>query len=205
MIKRYNQYINEASNSKNHFKKRVKNYPEMDPNNLDPYGEENWDDDELTPVLRIAEKQNKPYDQITKLDCHDKGLTSLKGIEKLINLKRLDCSDNDLTNLNELENLIHLEKLDCKLNNLTNLNGLENLINLKNLDCKWNSLTSLNGIENLINLKRLNCSYNNLTSLKEIKNLINLIELICINNNFSFFYKQRLNILGLRKNIKLNI
>ena len=67
-------------------------------NELDPYGEEDWDDDNLTPVLIIAKKQNKPYDQITELSCSYNQLTSLEGIENLVNLKELYCHNNQLTN-----------------------------------------------------------------------------------------------------------
>ncbi len=51
MIKKYNQYIKENN--------IVYNQDE-----IDPYGEEDWDDDDdLTPVLRIAKKEGLPYDQ----------------------------------------------------------------------------------------------------------------------------------------------
>jgi len=157
MIKKYNQYIKE-------------NNIVYSSDEIDPYGEEDWDDVKLTPVLRLAKKQDKPYDQITTLDCHDKDLTNLDGIENLINLRWLTCSKN----------------------NLINLKGIENLINLKALFCSNSNLTTLEGIENLINLRTLVCSDNNLTTLEGIENLISLQELHCWNNNFSEEYKQYL-------------
>ena len=87
---------------------------------LDPYGEEDWDDDNLTPVLQIAKQENKPYDQITYLNCSYKNLTNLDGIENLINLRALDCYNNLLTNLNGIENLVNLECLYCYDNNFSN-------------------------------------------------------------------------------------
>jgi len=59
MIKKYKQYIKE-------------NNIVYSSDEIDPYGEEDWDDDELTPILRIAKKQGLPYDQITILSCSDK-------------------------------------------------------------------------------------------------------------------------------------
>jgi len=100
MIKKYNQYLKE-------------NNIVYSSDEIDPLGEEIWDDDELTPVLRLAKKQGKPYEQITTLDCSNKGLTNLEGIENLINLKELYCYNNNLTNLDGIENLSSLKVLFC--------------------------------------------------------------------------------------------
>jgi len=172
MIKKYNQYINEELNFnfKNLYNGRIKNYPKIDSNDVDPYGEEDWDDDDLTPILKIAKKQGIPYDQITRLNCSDQKLTNLDGIENLINLKQLYCYSN----------------------NLTSLEGIENLTKLESLDCSFNKLFNLKGIENLSNLEFLFCFDNNLTNLDEIKSLINFEYLNCWNNDFSNEYKQYL-------------
>jgi len=142
MIKEYKQYLKE-------------NNIVYSSDEVDPYGEENWDDEVLTPVLKIAKRQGKPYDQITDLFCRSNNLTSLEGIENLVNLLRLDCSLNNLTNLGGIKNLINLQELYCYRNNLISLEGIENLSNLKLLHCSSNNLTNLNGIENLINLEYL--------------------------------------------------
>jgi internalin A len=168
MIKKYNQYLKEN----------------LDYSDIDPYGEEIWDDEEeLNPILNIAKKLGKPYDQIKHLNCSYKNLDNLEGIENLINLKTLVCYSNKLTNLNDIENLIHIEELDCSHNNLINLNGMKNLIKIKYLDC----------------------SYNNLTDLSEIENLINLKDLWCDNNNFSNEYKEYIKEYCQKKNIYLSI
>jgi hypothetical protein len=167
MVKKYNQYLKENS----------------DYSDIDPYGEEIWDEEELNPILNIAKKQGKPYDQITYLDCFHNNLNSLEGIEKLI----------------------HLEKLLCWKNNLTSLNGIENLIDMEYLDCSGNNLRNLNGIENLINLKKLWCYSNNLTNLNEIESLMNLKYLDCRSNNFSYKYKTHLQNYCVTKNIELMI
>lgn len=86
------------------------------------------------------------------LICCDKQLTSLKGIEKFINLKRFYCINNQLTSLEGIEHLHNLEELYCRTNQIVSLKGIENLKKLTTLDCRDNSLTSLVGIENLENL-----------------------------------------------------
>jgi hypothetical protein len=126
MIKNYKQYLKEN----------------IDYSDIDPYGEEIWDDEELGPILLIAKQQGIPYDQINHLNCSFQRLNSLEGIEKLINLKVLWCWHNNLTSLNGIENLINLEELYCRNNNLTDLNGIENLINLKRLNCDYNNFSN---------------------------------------------------------------
>ena len=99
MIKKYTQYIKENK----HFE-------------VNPYGEDDWDEDNLSPILQIARKTGKPYDQIDVLNCSYKQLTSLEGIENLINLRKLYCQNNQLTSLDGIENLINLEILFCQDN-----------------------------------------------------------------------------------------
>jgi len=206
MIKKYNQYISEELNFnlKNLFKKKIKNYPEIDPNDVDPLGEENWDDDDLTPVLRIAKKQGL-YEKIKELFCNNGDLKTLEGIEKLIKLECLCCWNNKLINLEGIENLKNLKEIYCENNNLTILKEVKNLSNLKMLRCSHNYLTNFEGIGNLVKLNHLNCRYNNLTSLEGIENLTHLEELICSDNNFSDDYKQYLKEYCKKKKIKLYI
>jgi hypothetical protein len=147
MIKKYKQYIKET----------------IDYSEVDPWGEEDWGVDELTPVLQKAREQGKPFDQITILDCSHMNLENLDGIEQLVNLEILYCNHNQLTSLREIENLRNLEILWCHDNQLTSLRGIENLNNLEKLDCSYNQLTSLEGIENLNNLRLLYCSHNQFT------------------------------------------
>jgi len=129
MIKKYNQYIKE-------------NNIVYSSDEIDPYGEEDWDDEDLTPILRIAKKTGLLYDQMTVLDCSNKNLTNLEGIENLINLEYLDCDSNHLTTLEGIENCKKLTHLYCNDNNLTSLEGIENLVNLKVLWCKFNNFSN---------------------------------------------------------------
>jgi internalin A len=145
MIKKYNQYLKENN----------------DYSDIDPYGEEIWDDDELNPILYIAKQQGRPYEQIIELNCSYKKLNNLDGIQIMINLRRLDCYNNRLTSLEGIEKLTNLISLDCSRNDLTNLNEIEKLSNIQELWCNSNDLTNLNGIENLIHLGVLSCLNNN--------------------------------------------
>ena len=126
MIKKYNQYIKE----------------DIDHSDIDPWGEEDWEIDELPPVLQKAREQGKPFDQMIILNCFHMNLENLDGIEQLVNLKELHCSFNQLTSLRGIENLRNLKVLYCYNNQLTSLEGIENLTNLKELWCRNNQLSN---------------------------------------------------------------
>src|SRR5574343_518496 len=130
MIKKYKQYIKE----------------DIDHSDIDPWGEEDWEADELAPVLQKAREQGKPFDQITILNCSYMNLENLDGIEQLVNLEILYCSSYG--------------------NQLTSLRGIENLRNLEELYCSYNQLTSLREIENIRKIEKLQYSYNTITSTK---------------------------------------
>ena len=200
----------------------------IDHSDIDPWGEEDWEFDELTPVLQKAREQGKPFDQIIGLSCsymklknldgieqlvnleilycsYGNQLTSLKGIENLNNLRVLYCRHNQLTSLDGIEQLTNLEILYCNHNQLTSLREIENLRNLEILWCHDNQLTSLRGIENLNNLEKLDCSHNQLTSLEGIENLRNLKVLWCSYNQFTKEYEEYLRNYCKEKNIRLTI
>jgi len=150
-------------------------------NELDPFDEEYWNEVEPDGSFLYWLKENHPdeskWDKITEIDCYNKQLTSLKGIENLSKLEFLYCSNNQLTSLK----------------------GIEQLTNLRRLYCSNNQLTSLKGIEKLTNLTNLSCNYNQLTSLEEIENLSNLIDLHCFNNLLTNQYKDYLKTLNINE------
>jgi len=90
----------------------------------------------------IREKLKKPtgeltkadYEKVTRLVLNGEGLTSLKGLGKLTQLKTLYLIGNQLTSVKELEKLTQLTWLNLNGNKLTDVKGLENLDQLKDLD-----------------------------------------------------------------------
>lgn len=116
---------------------------------------------------------------IEKLNCANSQLTSLDGIEKLVNLKILSCPINKIKSLRGVEKLLKLEVLNCNYNQLTSLEGVENLIKLKELHCHSNELIFLDHIENLHNLEEFFLSKNKITS-NQMKHLYKLEKLTYI-------------------------
>jgi len=146
--------------------KHLKLYEQFNEN--DPFGEEIEyikPDGTFLYWLKINCPDENIWNKITIIDCSNKNLTSLEGIENLVNLKILYCYMNRLTSIEgiKLKNLVNLEWLNCSSNNLTSIEEIENLVSLKYLICSGNQLTSLEGIEDLVNLKYLNCQNNQFT------------------------------------------
>ena len=99
---------------------------------------------------------------VEKIDCVDKGISSLKGIEYFTALKVLLCSQNQLTVLDVSKN-IELSLLSCYRNQLATLDIGKNAV-LEELYCDGNQLTTLNINENP-SLKFLRCRRNQLSAL----------------------------------------
>ena len=118
---------------------------------------------------------------VKKINCSNKGITNLKGIEYFTSLNILWCTDNQLTALDVSENTA-LTKLNCCFNKLTALDVSKNTA-LTILECNANRLTALDVSKNTA-LTELNCSVNKLTSLDVSKNTA-LTELYCNDNQLT--------------------
>ena len=139
---------------------------------------------------------------VEEIDCYDKGISNLKGIEYFTALRSLSCGRNQLTALDVSKNTA-LTYLHCSYNQLTSLdvskntaltyldcwgNSLTKLDVSKNtaltyLDCGYNQLTALDVSKNTA-LTYLSCSYNQLTTLDVSKNTA-LTDLLCHNNQLT--------------------
>ncbi|MBE5900785.1 MAG: hypothetical protein E7280_02650 [Lachnospiraceae bacterium] len=101
-------------------------------------------------------------DDITAVDCSNKGISSLVGIEHFRWLKSLNCNNNKLTKLDVSKN-IWLTSLRCKENKLTKLNVRKNT-ELYRLCCHKNKIRKLDVSRNE-KLYTLFCQKNKLTKL----------------------------------------
>ena len=104
---------------------------------------------------------------VEAIDCYDKGISNLKGIEYFTALRSLSCGRNQLTALDVSKNTA-LTYLHCSYNQLTSLDVSKNTA-LTKLYCYNNQLTSLDVSKNTA-LTDLDCDINQLTSLDVSKN-----------------------------------
>ena len=138
---------------------------------------------------------------VKDMDCREKGIASLQGVEYFTELQTLNCSGNELTSLRFTGNPL-LKKLDCSLNeelaalDVSSLGRLEVLYcngclpltaldvsvntGLKDLDCRECVLTSLTlGLQE--DLWYLDCQRNQLSVL-DLSGCPALGELMCNGN-----------------------
>ncbi|WP_394916241.1 leucine-rich repeat domain-containing protein [uncultured Robinsoniella sp.] len=128
-------------------------------------------DEEAMKIKRI--KSNNYNDK--------KKIKTLKGIEKLKNLKQLDVAVNEITSLSGIENL-KLTSLDISHNKLKSLKWIEKLTNLKSLNINDNHLTSIKELKSLVNLEALNIDSNRIRNVEEIGRLTQLQFFYASNN-----------------------
>ncbi|XP_022332451.2 leucine-rich repeat-containing protein 9-like isoform X3 [Crassostrea virginica] len=124
-------------------------------------------------------------DSITVLNLHNNGISKLKSIHSLHNLKRLTVSFNELNRLDEVANM-GLEYLDASFNQISTLDGLKNMVKLKFFDLSWNKLS--NTREDLSILRKHAC---------------NLLTLDLRHNNWLKPQNLRLRIIGRLKSLTL--
>ena len=118
---------------------------------------------------------------ITEIDCQNKGIADLAGIEHFTGLKKLFCGNNSLTSLDIGQNT-GLEQLYCENNQLGTLD-LSNKPALWDLVCFNNQLETLNVSSNPA-LLNFHCNDNQLSSLDLSQNPA-LWQLNCKNNKLS--------------------
>ena len=112
-------------------------------------------------------------EEVTKLICRKKGITSLQGIEHFTNLKLLDVTRNSLEKLDVSNNLL-LEELFAGNNELQYLDVSKNA-NLTHLEVFINELSELD-VSNNAMLEELYAYKNELSKIDLSKNQ-NLVDL----------------------------
>lgn len=118
---------------------------------------------------------------VTNIDIVKKGVSSLEGLEKFINLEFLTCSRNNLSSIDVSANE-KLITLRCERNQLTDLNVSQNP-DLEILWCSDNDLGRLE-IGNNTKLRSLYCDNCNLSEL-DISQNPDLEVLACYDNHLS--------------------
>ncbi len=135
---------------------------------------------------------------LTKLNLSNNKLTTLKGIEQLVNLVELDISGNQISDLSLVAHLRNLQKLDSSNNQILDISWLQGLTNLKILQFSGNQVSDISVLRSLNNLSRLFFSYNQVSDISALQGLRNL-ELL------DFYSNQVTDIVGLQELTKLKL
>ena len=116
--------------------------------------------------------------RITSINCSNKNISNLQGIEFFTALTTLNCSGNKLSSLDVSKNTA-LKKLSCQNNKLVSLD-VSGCTAITEIECFSNQLTSLDVSKNTA-LTSLNCNSNQLASLDVSRNAA-LVNLYCGSN-----------------------
>lgn len=116
------------------------------------------------------------------IDCSNKKITNLSGLEEFIALSQINCSKNEITSLDPVKNLTKLTLIDCHNNPLRRLPDLSGLNNLSYLWCSACQLDSVLDLSSNLMLSTLNCYDNQISEIKGLGQLSNLVNLNCWNN-----------------------
>ncbi|NLP51883.1 leucine-rich repeat domain-containing protein [Bacillus sp. RO1] len=123
---------------------------------------------------------------LTMLDASSLGITSLKGLEKAVNLEILFLYDNSIQDLSPLAGLTKLFMLDIEENNVTDINPLSNLTNLYILGLGNNPITKIDALVGLTNLEGLLLHNTKISDISGLANLIHLTFITLADTNVDF-------------------
>lgn len=137
----------------------------------------------------VRENINKPsgdiysYDveKIKELDCTNKGIEDISGLEYLKNLEKLNLTYNKISDITPLSKLTNIKELTLRNDNIGDLEALSNLINLEKLDIGnyresafWNTYSDISSLYKLSKLKELNLTYTDVDDIDVVKNFKDL-------------------------------
>ncbi|CAL6052433.1 Conserved_hypothetical protein [Hexamita inflata] len=107
---------------------------------------------------------------LVKLTINNCELSTINGLERVINLTHLDLSSNNLTEISALQTLSKLEELMLNNNMIIRIDCLDKLVNLKNFEIKNNRLFNANVSKFWKNISKLFVNDNFINDFTELFN-----------------------------------
>lgn len=152
-------------------------------------------DPNLKACITAKEADAGSAENVTFLDCSNKSIYSLEGIDYLPNLQRLSVEDNyisDLTPLKTLNNLVYLV-VD---NNLIKTIDLSN-IPLEGISANGNYITDINSIKLPTSIDEIQLSANSIAGEVDLSAYTALNYLLLNNNKITSLKLPSMNFIGL--------
>ena len=139
----------------------------------------NWySDNELNNVkyFKISDYNPDFYTRIIPRSEEKNYIKSLKGIERLVNLKSLDLATCicHITSAPEVALMKNIQEIDFSKVPIASLNDIGSSESLKILKLNRTNISDLKGIERFPNIEELYIGYNNLTDISDIVKLKNI-------------------------------
>lgn len=122
---------------------------------------------------------------LTELDASEAGVTSLQGIQNLVNLRVLDVTGNAISDLRPLSGLEILQVLFISSSGLTTLDGIQSLESLTFLDAHDNAIADLAPLARLTGLQFLDLTGNGIGDVGPLAGLTGLLSVRLGDNSIS--------------------
>jgi hypothetical protein len=123
--------------------------------------------------------------QLTGLWAFSLGITSLRGVQNLRNLRYLSLDGNSISDISALSGLANLTGLNLSSNSISDLGPLSGLTSLTSLSLGYNSISDLGPLSGLTNLPYVNLGHNSISDISALSGLTGLTSLHLDNNSIS--------------------
>jgi len=120
---------------------------------------------------------------IDDLNTNYKNITSLNGIENILNLRVFSCVQSNIRDLTQLSGLINLEYLYLMDNLINDITPLSNLTNLFELYIDNNQFSDITSLSNLKKLRELYFNTNQVVDISVLSNFKELRKLSLYSNH----------------------
>lgn len=139
--------------------------------------------DRFTRLKRLCLRQNAIEtvvlpdvlgEKLEELDLYDNLISSIRGLDKLTNIKTLDLSFNKIKHIKNLSALTSLTELYFVQNRIAKVENLESLTNLTMIELAANRIREIENLDRLTNLKELWLGKNKITSIQNLAPLTSL-------------------------------
>jgi Leucine-rich repeat (LRR) protein len=138
--------------------------------------------DKIVPVNEIYTADVSP---ITSLNCQNRGICDLTGLEALTNLYSLDLAQNSISNIDSLMQLEGLHDLWLQWNAITNIPVLASLPCLEMLSIEQNLITDISSLSQATNMRTLYMSGNQIADISCVANMKRLERIYMADNAIS--------------------
>ena len=138
--------------------------------------------------------ENVPdFSNLVDLETVNLSNNKIKSIENISgNMEELSIDNNELTSLSGVQNLLNLKILSVSNNQINSLKELESLSNLENLNINKNQIRDVSDLVNCSKLKYLYMDNNYITDFETLSNLSDLEKYSTYNQNMSVEIKEKI-------------
>lgn len=108
-------------------------------------------------------------DEMLSLDCTNKGISNLAGIDQLTSATSLALDFNQIENISPLQNMLQVRTLVLENNLISDIAPMSAMINLVHLNLDTNQIQDISALQSAIKLETLNLQFNDVSDLSALE------------------------------------